>query len=393
MSHRKFEHPRCGSLGFLPRKRAARMRGRIKKFPEDDASLKPHFTAFVGFKAGMTHVVRDYERTDVKWMKNKEVCEPVTILETPPLIVVGVVGLVKTPFGLRTLKTVWATHLSESCRRRFYKHWVASKKKAFTHYVADENEKCRKAALASIAKYAHVVRAIVHTQPDRVRLGPKKASILEVQVNGGTAQQKIDFITSKFEQEIKVSDVFQQGEIIDTVAVNKGHGFEGVVHRWGVTRLPRKTHRGLRKVACIGAWHPARVRYTVARAGQNGCHHRTEINKKIYEVRPKDYAFDTTRPHADYTQKPLTPMGGFVWYGPVNEDSLMIKGSITGPRKRLITLRRSLRNPTRKWMLEKVSVKFIDTSSKLGHGRFQTSEEKRRFFGPLKKDLTETVEA
>jgi large subunit ribosomal protein L3e len=41
--------------------------------------------------------------------------------------------------------------------------------------------------------------------------------------------------------------------------------FEGVVTRWGVTRLPRKTHRGLRKVACIGAWHPARVSFTVAR--------------------------------------------------------------------------------------------------------------------------------
>lgn len=28
MSHRKFEHPRHGSLGFLPRKRASRHRGK-----------------------------------------------------------------------------------------------------------------------------------------------------------------------------------------------------------------------------------------------------------------------------------------------------------------------------------------------------------------------------
>lgn len=47
--------------------------------------------------------------------------------------------------------------------------------------------------------------------------------------------------------------------------------------RWGVTRLPRKTHRGLRKVACIGSWHPARVGFSVARAGQHGYHHRTEV--------------------------------------------------------------------------------------------------------------------
>lgn len=41
----------------------------------------------------------------------------------------------------------------------------------------------------------------------------------------------------------------------------QGKGFNGVVTRWGVTRLMRKTHRGLRKVACIGSWHPARVSF------------------------------------------------------------------------------------------------------------------------------------
>jgi len=34
-------------------------------------------------------------------------------------------------------------------------------------------------------------------------------------------------------------------------------------------------------------------------------------------------------------------------------------------------------------MTEKVDVKFIDTSSKLGHGRYQTFEEKDKFLGPL----------
>jgi ribosomal protein L3 len=35
-------------------------------------------------------------------------CVQVTIIETPPMIVVGVVGYVQTPRGLRTLNTVWA---------------------------------------------------------------------------------------------------------------------------------------------------------------------------------------------------------------------------------------------------------------------------------------------
>lgn len=82
-------------------------------------------------------------------------------------------------------------------------------------------------------------------------------------------------------QAVTVDSVFQTNEMIDTIAITKGRGTEGVVTRWGVTRLPRKTHRGLRKVACVGAWHPARLQWSVARAGQHGFHHRTEINKKV----------------------------------------------------------------------------------------------------------------
>lgn len=107
---------------------------------------------------------------------------------------------------------------------------------------------------------------------------------MEIQVNGGSIAQKVDYAYGFFEKQIPIEAIFQKDEMIDIIGVTKGKGYEGVVTRWGVTRLPRKTHRGLRKVACIGAWHPARVSYTVARAGQNGYHHRTEMNKKIYKI-------------------------------------------------------------------------------------------------------------
>merc|ERR1712127_596287 len=84
-----------------------------------------------------------------------------------------------------------------------------------------------------------------------------------------------------------VDSIFNKDENIDVIGVTKGRGYEGVTTRWGVTRLPRKTHRGLRKVACIGSWHPARVSDTVPRAGQNGYFHRTEMNKKIYRIGKK----------------------------------------------------------------------------------------------------------
>ena len=50
MSHRKFEAPRHGSKGFLPKKRSKRHRGKVKAFPKDDASKPVHLTAFMGYK-------------------------------------------------------------------------------------------------------------------------------------------------------------------------------------------------------------------------------------------------------------------------------------------------------------------------------------------------------
>ena len=104
------------------------------------------------------------------------------------------------------------------------------------------------------------------------------------QVNGGSVAAKVDFAYSLLEKAVSVNTVFNQNEMIDTIAITKGHGTEGVITRWGVSRLPRKTHRGLRKVACIGAWHPARVGWTVARSGAMGVNHRTEMNKKVYRI-------------------------------------------------------------------------------------------------------------
>uniref|UniRef100_A0A2K6B4T7 60S ribosomal protein L3 n=1 Tax=Macaca nemestrina TaxID=9545 RepID=A0A2K6B4T7_MACNE len=123
-SHRKFSAPRHGSLGFLPRKRSSRHRGKVKSFPKDDPSKPVHLTAFLGYKAGMTHIVREVDRPGSK-VNKKEVVEAVTIVETPPMVVVGIVGYVETPRGLRTFKTVFAEHISDECKRRFYKNCSA----------------------------------------------------------------------------------------------------------------------------------------------------------------------------------------------------------------------------------------------------------------------------
>ena len=390
MSHRKFERPRHGSLGFLPRKRARRFRGKCKTFPKADQTKAPHLTAFLAYKAGMTHILRDVNKVGSK-AHTKEVVEAVTVLEAPPMIVIGVVGYVETPQGLRALTTVWAEHLNDEAKRRFYKNWYKSKKKAFTRYVKKyaDGQKEIDAELARIKQYCQVVRVITHTQVRKIKVGQKKAHIMEVQVNGGNIAAKVDFAVGLFEKNVPIDAVFAQNEMLDVIGVTKGHGFEGVVHRWGVNRLPRKTHRGLRKVGVIGAWHPAKVQWSVPRAGQNGCHHRTEMNKKVYKIGKglAGGAVNNATTEFDLTEKDINPVGGWPHYGLINEDYIMLKGCVIGPKKRVLTLRKALFEQTQRVASEEITLKFIDTSSKFGHGRFQTLDEKNKFMGMRKKKI------
>jgi len=349
----------------------------------------------MGYKAGMTHVVREVDRPGSK-VNKKEVVEAVTIVETPPMVIVGVTGYIETPKGLRSFKTVFAEHLSEECRRRFYKNWYRCKKKAFTKYAKKWQDEQGKREIEKdfdkMKKYCKVIRVIAHTQMKLLKKRQKAAHIMEIQVNGGTIAEKIEWARNHLEKQVPIDSIFAEDEMIDIIGVTKGKGFKGVTSRWHTKKLPRKTHKGLRKVACIGAWHPARVAFSVARAGQKGYHHRTEINKKIYRigkgVHTKDGKVIKNNASTEYdiTEKTITPMGGFPHYGEVNNDFLMMHGCTIGPKKRVLTLRKSLLTHTKRKALEKINLKFIDTSSKFGHGRFQTHKEKQAFMGPLKKD-------
>ena len=251
-------------------------------------------------------------------LNKKETVEAVTIIETPPLVIVGVVGYINTPRGLRAYKTIFAQHLNEECRRRFYKNWYSSKRKAFSKYAKKWDDESGKKAIENdfkqLTKYCKVIRVLAHTQMKLMRKRQKKAHIMEIQLNGGTVEQKVAYAREHLEKQVPISQVFSKDEMIDTISVTKGRGFKGVTSRWHTRKLPRKTHKGLRKVACIGAWHPAHVSYAVARAGQKGYHHRTEINKKIYrigeaiQVKDGKTVKNTGSTEHDPTEKTITPM-------------------------------------------------------------------------------------
>ena len=54
----------------------------LSSFPKDDPKKPVHLTAAMGYKAGMTTIVRDLDRPGAK-MHKKEVVEAVTVIETP----------------------------------------------------------------------------------------------------------------------------------------------------------------------------------------------------------------------------------------------------------------------------------------------------------------------
>uniref|UniRef100_A0A9L0IJP2 60S ribosomal protein L3 n=1 Tax=Equus asinus TaxID=9793 RepID=A0A9L0IJP2_EQUAS len=120
MSHRKFSAPKHGSLGFLPRKCSSRHHGKVKSSPEDDSSKPVHLTAFLGYKASMSHIVCEIHRPGSK-VNKKEIVEAVTIVERPPMVVVGIVGYAETPRGLHTFKAIFVEHNCHGCKRHFCK--------------------------------------------------------------------------------------------------------------------------------------------------------------------------------------------------------------------------------------------------------------------------------
>lgn len=356
--------------------------------------------AFVGYKAGMTHVLREVNRPRSRLHK-KEAVEAVTIVETPPVIAIGLIGYKETAHGKQPVATAWAGFVDEAVKRRYYKNYYKVKKatkassgtkvvRAFSSLKKKVDGGEMEQRVEKIKNESDFVRLIVATQPKLVDLGAKKAEVLEVQINGGTIAAKVEFGRSKFEQQVRVSDVFQTGENVDLVSVGKGRGWEGVIHRFGAKLLQKKTHRGRRKVACIGPWNPRRVSWAVARAGNNGFRKRTEIGKRLYRVFTRgpgdglDGCVGGGSTPEDLTQKTINPMGGFVRYGLVLNDFLMIKGSVCGAVKRIITIRKPINTNRRRIATEDINLRWIDTASKFGHGRFQTPEERRRFIGKLK---------
>lgn len=56
----------------------------------------------------------------------------------------------------------------------------------------------------------------------------KKAHIMEIQLNGGSVADKVQWARDHLEKTIPVAEVFGQDEMIDCIGVTKGKGYKGM---------------------------------------------------------------------------------------------------------------------------------------------------------------------
>lgn len=316
MGHRKKHAPKRGSLAYSPRKRAKSILARIRYWPKIEAET-PRLLGFVGYKAGMTYaiVVEDRKRSP---NFGKEVIRPVTVLETPPLLICGIRAYTKTPYGLRTLTEAWMEDPPDELERVF----TLPEK-----FNTEENLKKIAENLEKVSK----IRVIAVTQPKQTSVPKKKPEVAEIEIGGGTVHQQFQYAKSLLGKTINPAEVFKEGQHVDVIAVSTGKGFQGPVKRWGVKILQHKGRKTKRGVATLGPWNPHRVLYSVPRAGQMGFHQRTEYNKRILKIGTDG--------------KEITPKGGFIRYGPVRGPYMLLEGSTPGPEKRPIKLRYPARPP------------------------------------------------
>ncbi|MEM5834383.1 MAG: 50S ribosomal protein L3 [Candidatus Aenigmatarchaeota archaeon] len=305
----KESKPRSGSLAFYPRKRARRIYPRIKTYPESE---KAKILAFAGYKVGMAQAIVVDTRKESPTF-GQEISVPVTILDCPPLKVVGIRAYQQTKKGLKVFTEAWTKDLPKDLERK-----VKVKPK-------EENLKKIEENIDKVSK----IRLIVCTQPRISGVKKKKPEVFEIEVGGKDVKEKFEFSKSLFGKEISVKDFVREGELVDVIAVTKGKGFAGPVKRFGVKIQVRHAKKKRRHVGTLGSQVPRRVLYTVPQAGQLGFQTRTEFNKRVLKVGENG--------------KEITPKGGFVRYGILGSHYILLQGSVPGPRKRLIMLRHAIR--------------------------------------------------
>lgn len=303
--------PRRGSLQFWPRKRARRILARVRTWalPND---VKP--AGFAGYKVAMAHATATNNTPDAM-TKGEKISVPITIVECPPIKIASVILYKKFGYGVAPSNQILSKSLDKELRRK-----IPLPKKE------------QKTSLENININDYVdVKALIYTQPKLTGIGKKKPEVFELAL-GGSLQDKFNWIKEHINKEIRIGDIFKEGQLVDIHAVTKGKGYQGPVKRFGVNLRSHKAEKTKRGPGSLGGWMGQQhFMWRVAHAGKMGFHQRTEYNKMLLKIS---------------NDKTINPRGGFLRYGLIDNDYVLVKGSVMGPAKRILILTQALR-PTR----------------------------------------------
>ena len=235
-----------------------------------------------------------------------------TVLATVPITIIGFRAYSHGYNGMQPFTDVFVEKLPKELERKF-------------KINAKDSEKKVKRVIDNISKVKQV-SALISVRPRDAGLSQKKPYVFEILIGGGDMNAQVEYAKSLLGKSIRASDVLKAGMMVDAIAVTKGKGFEGPVTRMGVKRKQHKSRKSVRAVGVLNPWHPSTIMYTVPRAGQMGFHQGMDKNKRILAI-------------ANAKDQPITPAGDFLHFGKVGNDYLIVKGSVPGPIKRLVTLK------------------------------------------------------
>ena len=317
----KVHRPRAGSLQFWPRKKAKKIYPNIKFWKK---TKENKILGFIGYKVGMTLLHYIPQNPNVK--KNLETVSAVTILECPPL----------KPFSLRFYKNfnygsqVITEILSKNLDKELSRKIVLPKKQKDT--IPEEYD---------------YLKLLVYTQPKLTGIGKKKPELFEILISGKDIKEKFEYAKSLLDKEIKIQDIFKDSEFLDVHSITIGKGLQGPIKRFGISLKSHKSEKKRRAAGNLGAWTPKKVSWTVPQKGQMGYQTRTEYNKLIIKV--------------GQDPNEINQKGGFLHYGDIKNPYLIVKGSISGPTKRIIRLVPSIRG---KKPAQQIDISYISKESK-----------------------------
>ncbi len=324
--------PRFGSMGVWPRKRAARTYARIRSFPQVKEA-KPLF--FPAYKAGMTRVsVLGVDKNKTNY--GIEEAQAVTVLECPPIKIASV-RLYKQEGN----DEIVSKQLNFKVDRELFRKILKIKD--------DKLSSLKDLESLNMDDYSDLTIQ-VYTMPKQIDL-KKTPELFELTI-GGSLAEKLEFVKNKFDKQIMVGDVLSEGQLIDVHGVTRGRGFQGPVKRFGIGLKNHKSEKGQRAPGSLGSWiGQAHVAHRVARAGQTGYHLRTQNNNMIMRIGDKP--------------EEINPAGGFINYGLVKSSYILVKGSLQGPKKRLLFLANPMRS-LKKINFSPDTIKYVSLASHQG---------------------------